>query len=212
LGDLACVSFYPTKNLGGFGEGGMIFTKDEALATVARQLRNHGESGRYIHERVGGNFRLDTMKAAILLVKLGYWDEFTERRRANAGRYDAMLRTAPVTTPYVPDHQRHVYHQYSILCDRRDELRTFLGDRGVQSGIYYAVPLHLQKCFASLGYRPGTLPVTEETCSRILSLPGHPMLMADDQQYVVSCIHEFYASSDAAGPADVVAAEGAGAP
>lgn len=212
LGDVACVSFYPTKNLGGFGEGGMIFTKDETLATVARQLRNHGESRRYVHERVGGNFRLDTMKAAILLVKLGHWDEFTERRRTHAARYDAMLSTAPVTTPYVPEHQHPVYHQYSILCERRDELQAFLGDRGVQSGIYYAVPLHQQKCFASLGYGPGALPVTEDACGRILSLPCHPMLTADDQQYVAACIHEFYASADTAAREDTMAGKGTASP
>ena len=212
LGDVACVSFYPTKNLGGFGEGGMIFTKDEALATVARQLRNHGESERYVHERVGGNFRLDTMKAAILLVKLGYWEEFTERRRANAARYDAILDAVPVTTPLVAEHQYPVYHQYSILCDRRDELRTFLGDRGVQSGIYYAVPLHLQKCFASLGYKPGTLPVTEEVCDKILSVPCHPMLTADEQQYVASGIRDFYASADPGRAAEVIAADKGEAP
>ena len=212
LGNAACVSFYPTKNLGGFGEGGMIFTGDETLATVARQLRNHGESERYVHERVGGNFRLDTMKAAILLVKLGYWDEFTERRRAHAARYNTMLSTAPVTTPYVPDHQHPAYHQYSILCERRDELRTFLGDRGVQSGIYYAVPLHLQKCFASEGGKPGALPVTEDVCGRVLSLPCHPMLTADDQQYVASCIHEFYASADTKSQPDPIAGKRAGSP
>ncbi len=198
LGDAACVSFYPTKNLGGFGEGGMILTNDERLAATARQLRNHGESQRYVHERVGGNFRLDTMKAAILLVKLRHLDEFTKRRSSNAARYNTLLAEAPVTTPYVPDHQKAVYHQYSILCDHRDELAAFLRERGVQSGVYYAVPLHLQKCFASLGYRRGSLPVTERTCERILSLPCHPMLTDEDLSYTASCIREFYEDSAAA--------------
>ncbi len=196
LGDAACISFYPTKNLGGFGEGGMIFTQDEALATVARQLRNHGESQRYVHERVGGNFRLDTMKAAILLVKLRFWADFTENRRANAAHYDALLADSPVTTPFVGAEHRPVYHQYSILCDRRDELRAFLGDRGVQSGVYYQVPLHLQQCFAALGYEPGALPMTEETCARILSIPCHPMLAEEDRRYVAACIGEFYTETD----------------
>ncbi|MCH8148437.1 MAG: DegT/DnrJ/EryC1/StrS family aminotransferase, partial [Planctomycetes bacterium] len=132
--DLACVSFYPTKNLGGYGEGGMIFAKDEALANIARQLRSHGESERYVHERVGGNFRLDTMKAGILLAKLPYWDDFTDRRRSRAKRYDELLNGEPLITPFVSDDARHVYHQYSVLCSKRDELRSFLGDRGVQSG------------------------------------------------------------------------------
>jgi dTDP-4-amino-4,6-dideoxygalactose transaminase len=194
LGDVACLSFYPTKNLGGFGEGGMILTDDGELAAIARQLRNHGESQRYHHDRVGGNFRLDTMKAAILLVKLRYLDEFTRRRRHNASRYDERLSESAVTTPFVPDGHGPVYHQYSILCDRRDELVAFLRDRGVGTGVYYPVPLHRQRCFASLGYGPGSLPITEQTCSRILSIPCHPMLPEEDVQYVASCIQEFEAS------------------
>jgi len=191
-GNAACVSFYPTKNLGGFGEGGVALTNDDRLAAVIRQLRNHGESQRYIHERVGGNFRLDTMKAAILRVKLRYLDEFTGRRRCNAARYDELLDHSVVTVPHVPPDHKPVYHQYSILCDRRDELQAFLNDRGVATGIYYAVPLHLQRCFASLGYTTGALPVTEQTCQQILSLPCHPMLSSEDLRYVVSGIHEFY--------------------
>lgn len=195
LGDAACLSFYPTKNLGGIGEGGMILTDDEDLARLVRRLRNHGEAQRYVHERVGGNFRLDTMKAAALLIKLRHLDQFTKRRRDNAARYDELLHAGPVSTPYVPDHQEAVYHQYSILCDRRADLADFLRARGVDTGVYYPVPLHLQKCFASLGYRRGALPVTERTCDAILSLPCQPMLDDDDLVYVVSCIHEFYATS-----------------
>jgi dTDP-4-amino-4,6-dideoxygalactose transaminase len=190
-GDVAFLSFYPTKNLGGFGEGGMILTDDGELATIARQLRNHGESQRYHHDRVGGNFRLDTMKAAILVVKLRHLDEFMRRRRHNAARFDELLSESAVTTPYVPDGHQPVYHQYSILCDRRDELVAFLRDRGVATGVYYPVPLHRQRCFASLGYGPGSLPVTEQTCTRIVSIPCHPMLTEDDVCYVASCIHEF---------------------
>ena len=139
------------------------------------------------------------MKAAILLVKLQHLDYFTKRRRHNADRYEALLADAPVTTPYVPDYQKAVYHQYSILCDRRDDLAIFLRERGVQSGVYYAVPLHLQRCFESLGYCRGSLPVTERTCERILSLPCHPMLADEDLQYAASCIREFYEDSTAAG-------------
>ncbi len=192
LGDVACLSFYPTKNLGGFGEGGMMLTNDDQLARIARKLRNHGQSQGYIHERVGGNFRLDTMKAAILLVKLRYLDEFTRRRRENAARYDVLLDGLPVSKPYVPTGHRPVYHQYTVLSDHRDELITFLGDRGVQTGVYYPAPLHLQSCFASLGYRPGSLPVAERTCTRVLSLPCHPMLGEDDLAYAASCIREFF--------------------
>jgi dTDP-4-amino-4,6-dideoxygalactose transaminase len=192
LGDVACLSFYPTKNLGGFGEGGMIFAGDEALATVIRQLRNHGESQRYIHQRVGGNFRLDTMKAAILLIKLRHLDDFTARRRRNAARYDALLASAPVTPPFVPEDHQPVYHQYTIQCDRRDELRAFLADRKIGTAVYYPVPLHLQACFAPLEYHRGSLPVTEQLCDKVLSLPCHPMLGDEDLVAVASAIHECY--------------------
>lgn len=192
MGDIACLSFYPTKNLAGFGEGGMILTNKENLAQIARQLRNHGETSRYIHERIGGNFRLDTLKAAVLLVKLRYWKEFTNRRIANAHRYDELLADAPVTTPYVAEGQGPVFHQYSILCEKRDLLREFLIERGVQSAIYYPVPLHLQPCFASLGYKPGSLPVCERISNKILSLPCHPMLSDEDLQFTASCIREFF--------------------
>jgi len=203
MGALACMSFYPTKNLGGFGEGGMVFANDDRLGKLVRQLRHHGESERYIHERVGGNFRLDTMKAAILLVKLHYLDEFTKRRRAVAARYDARLVSSNVTTPQVSDGCTHVYHQYTIQTDRRDELRAFLQSQGVSSAVYYPVPLHLQPCFASLGYGTGDLPVTERVCGRVLSLPCHPMLEDDDLDYVASCVRAFGDSAPvaAAGPA-----------
>ncbi len=191
LGDLASLSFYPTKNLGGFGEGGMIFTNDERLANLCRQLRNHGESQRYHHDRVGGNFRLDTMKAAILLVKLKRLDEFTRRRRHNAAQYDRLLAGSGVTTPKVAETSEHVYHQYSILTDRRDELAGYLRDRGIGSAVYYPVPLHLQKCFAHLGCKPGSLPVTELAAARILSIPCHPILSDEDVAYVAVSVNEF---------------------
>lgn len=191
LGHSATLSFYPTKNLGGFGEGGMVFTSDDGFARVLRQMRNHGESERYVHDRVGGNFRLDTMKAAILLVKLEHFDDFTQRRRRNAALYDELLRDAGVETPHVDEACRAVYHQYSILCDNRDDLAAFLKERGVATGIYYAVPLHMQKCFASLGYRSGSLPITERISRRILSLPCHPMLEEEDITYVARCVSEF---------------------
>jgi dTDP-4-amino-4,6-dideoxygalactose transaminase len=193
LGNLASLSFYPTKNLGGFGEGGMIFTNDERLANVCRQLRNHGESQRYYHDRVGGNFRLDTMKAAILLIKLKRLDEFTRSRRHNAALYDRLLAGSGLTTPRVAQGNEHVYHQYSILSDRRDALAAHLRDRDIGSAVYYPVPLHLQKCFTHLGYKPGSLPVTERTAARILSIPVHPMLNDEDVHYVATVVRDFSA-------------------
>jgi dTDP-4-amino-4,6-dideoxygalactose transaminase len=191
LGTIACVSFYPTKNLGGFGEGGMIFCNDSELAQRVTQMRNHGETKRYHHQFVGGNFRLDTMKAAILLVKLKHWEGFNGRRQDNAAQYDKLLADLPVATPVVEPGCDHVYHQYSILTDRRDELQAHLKEAGVGSAIYYPVPLHLQPCFSHLGYRAGSLPVTEEIASRILSLPVHPMLTQEDLEYVASTIRQF---------------------
>lgn len=192
LGDIACFSFYPTKNLGGFGEGGLILTDNEDLAKLCRQLRNHGESSRYHHDRVGGNFRLDSIQAAILNVKLKHLDDFTAKRRRNAALYDEMLLDSGVITPFTAAGHEPVYHQYSILCDRRDEHVAFLRDKNVGTGVYYPVPLHMQKCFSHLGYSSGSLPVTEDVCRRILSLPGHPMLETADLRYVADCIREFY--------------------
>lgn len=212
LGDAACLSFYPTKNLGGIGEGGMVLTDDEDLSRLVRRLRNHGEKERYVHECVGGNFRLDTIKAAALLIKLRHVDEFTKRRRHNAARYDELLQAGPVCTPYVADHQKAVYHQYSILCERRTDLVGFLRERGVDTGVYYPVPLHLQKCFEPFGYKPGTLPVTERTCDAILSLPCQPMLDDSDLEYVASCIKEFYQASKVMCAAPDAAKSNAGGP
>lgn len=200
LGDLACFSFYPTKNLGGFGEGGLVTTNDDRLGMLCRQLRNHGESERYVHERVGANFRLDTMKAAILLAKLPHLTEFNRRRRANAAMYDRLLADLPIDLPFVPAGHEPVYHQYTIATERRDELKLFLADRGVMSGIYYPVPLHRQRCFAHLGCGSASLPVTERLCERVLSLPVHPMLTEEDVACVAECVRAFFgASPDASG-------------
>jgi len=196
MGKAGCLSFYPTKNLGGFGEGGMILTHDEALATLCRQLRNHGQSSRYIHEHVGGNFRLDTIKAAILLVKLRYWERFTQKRIENARLYDEMLRSEAVATPYVPDYNRPVYHQYSILCDRRDELADYLRQRGIETSVYYPVPLHAQPCFAHLNPLKNQYPVADAICKRILSLPVHPMMTEQNIRQVAAAIHGFYDSTN----------------
>jgi len=190
---LACFSFYPTKNLGGFGEGGMILTDDDDLARRCRVLRNQGQSERYLHDFVGGNFRLDTLQAAILLVKLRRLDEWTKRRRAHAALYNTLLQDLPVETPYVPAGHEPVYHQYSILTDHRDAMMADLRQRGVDTGVYYPVALHEQPCFSSLGNPHGSFPVSERTCSQILSLPCHPMLSEEDVRYVADAIRAFCA-------------------
>ncbi len=192
LGDAACLSFYPTKNLGAFGDGGMILSNDERLANLCRHLRTHGESKRYYHDRVGGNFRLDAIQAALLLVKLRYLDRFTARRREIARQYDESLRNSGVVAPHVPLGHEPVYHQYTIQCNRREELKTLLRYREIATAVYYPVPLHLQKCFAMLGSPRGSLPVTETLCERVLSLPCHPMLSDDELRHVASLVREFH--------------------
>lgn len=199
LGDIACFSFYPTKNLGGLGDGGIIVTSDAHLAALCRQLRQHGELTRYHHDRVGGNFRLDSLQCATLLVKLRYLERFTRARQRAAGLYDRGFARGPVVSPYVRTGHTHVYHQYSILADRRDELMECLRLRGVATGIYYPVPLHLQKCFAPLGYRQGSLPVSEDVCGRVLSLPIHPMLEDDELACVIEGVAAFQPTSQTAG-------------
>ncbi len=195
MGLAGCFSFYPTKNLGGFGEGGMVTTNDDAFATRARQMRNHGQTNVYEHALIGGNFRLDTMKAGFLLAKLEKLEDLNAARRANAARYDALLADVEgVQTPIVRDDCHMVYHQYSILCERRDALRAALGEVQIGSGIYYPLPLHLQPCFVELGYKVGDLPVAEACARRILSLPVHPMLEQRDVERVAECIRAFYAA------------------
>lgn len=198
FGDIAAVSFYPTKNLGGFGEGGMVFTRDEALGQLVRSLRVHGESSRYYHDRVGGNFRLDTMKAAILSVKLKRLAEFNEKRRTNAAFYSERFADCAVRPQRVPEGHESVYHQYSILAEDRDGLMAALREREIDSAIYYPVPLHLQKCFESLGYKRGMLPVCESVCDRVLSLPCHPMLTAEEAARVADAVTAFAASTSVA--------------
>jgi dTDP-4-amino-4,6-dideoxygalactose transaminase len=199
LGDAACLSFYPTKNLGGFGEGGMILTDDDKLASLCRQLRTHGESQRYHHDRVGGNFRLDALKAAILRVKLNYLDRFTRRRREIARQYDESLGTTSVAVPLVPPGHEPVYHQYTVQSDRRDPLQQFLQERDVASAVYYPVPLHVQKCFEGVSACRAMLPVTEKLSERVLSLPCHPMMTDEDVAHVASCVRRFDGASQAAG-------------
>ncbi|UCG17495.1 MAG: DegT/DnrJ/EryC1/StrS family aminotransferase [Phycisphaerales bacterium] len=192
LGAAGCLSFYPTKNLGGFGEGGMIITNDQAFADRCVLLRNHGQSGAYRHEYVGGNFRLDAFQAVVLLVKMDHLEAWNAARQANADRYTERLVDVPVRTPQVRDYNVSVYHQYSILCDRRDALREHLRGAGVGCGVYYPMPLHLQPCFADLGYTRGDFRRAERAADRILCLPVHPMLKAEDVDYVAECIAGFY--------------------
>ena len=221
LGVTAAFSFYPTKNLSAYGEAGLVTTSDPEMAAHLRRLRNHGSSRRYVHEEMGWNSRLDAMQAAILRVKLKYVEGWNEARRARAVVYDRLLaetglaRTqatapgasqstisnqqsaiapddAPIHLPYTMPGAQHVYHQYVIRAYRRDELREFLTARKIGTEIYYPVPLHLQPCFAYLGYREGDFPEAERAAKEVLALPMFPELTEEEQHWVVQSIADFY--------------------
>ncbi len=202
LGDLATFSFYPTKNLSACGDAGLVTARDETLAERAHMLRNHGMRRRYHHDEVGWNCRLDTLQAAVLLVKLKYIDDWNEQRRQRAAEYGRLfaaarlVETGPyplhgVVLPFVDPRARHVFHQYVIRCARRDELRAFLQTHQIGSEVYYPVPLHLQESLRHLGYRRGDLPESERAADEVLALPIFPELTQAEQETVVARIADF---------------------
>ena len=189
FGDFGCFSFYPTKNLGGMGDGGMITCNDEGLYNRILALRNHGGAIRYYHDELGVNSRLDEIQAAILRVKMPYINEWNEARRANARRYNEMFAKYPeILTPKEIDNSYCVYHQYTIRIENRDEVHKLLQENGVGAMIYYPVPLHLQKLHKSLGYKEGDLPMTEKDTKLVMSLPMFPEITEEEQQTVVNTV------------------------
>lgn len=193
MGQMAAFSFYPSKNLGCYGDGGAVITNDPALADRLRMLRNYGQRQRYYHEIVGINSRLDELQAAILVAKLPHLNEWNRRRQALAAQYTASLAGLPVTTPVQAAGNEHIYHLYVIQVADRDRLQAFLGQRGIQTLIHYPIPAHLQPAYAGLGYARGRLPVTERTADAILSLPMYPQLTDAEADQVIAAIREFYA-------------------
>ena len=193
LGDSAAFSFYYSKNLGAFGEGGFISTNDDELVHDARMVRDHGSERRYYHDVIGFNGRLDEIQAAVLRAKLPHLDEYNAQRRAHAERYNQCLVGTPVVTPAECTGNRHVYHLYVIRAPQRDALQEWLKERGIASGVHYPVPCHLQKALASLGYKPGDLPETERAAGEVLSLPLYPELTDAEIDFVTDSIREFYA-------------------
>jgi len=191
MGHVACFSFYPSKNLGGYGDGGMMVTNDEKIAERARMLRDYGQQEKYRHLIVGYNRRLDTLQAAVLRVKLRHLDEWNEARRHHAHLYDQLLRDTSVTLPFNAEYSEHVYYLYVVQSERRDELREWLGARGIATGIHFPVPIHLQPAYAHLGYSEGDFPVAEAYARRTLSLPMFPELTEGQIEYVAEAIHEF---------------------
>ncbi|HZM85921.1 MAG TPA: DegT/DnrJ/EryC1/StrS family aminotransferase [Blastocatellia bacterium] len=198
LGEIGCFSFYPSKNLGGAGDGGLLTTNDSELAETLRILRTHGAKQKYYHERLGINSRLDSLQAAILRVKFRYLDQWADARRANAKRYRELFRDAGlgssdyVQLPVESDGSVHVYNQFVIRARDRDRLKAWLAERGVGTEIYYPVPLHLQACFKDLGYKNGDFPESERAALEALAIPVYPELSANAQTYVVETISSFY--------------------
>lgn len=219
MGKYGCLSFFPSKNLGGFGDGGMVVTNDPERAEKLKVLRVHGSKPKYYHKLVGGNFRLDAIQAAVLSVKLKHLDTWTGKRQENAAWYDAALQSTDLvekgfirlprpawkdafgeenpdsnpSTQSLNSHY-HIYNQYVIATRNRDELRSYLSDKGIGTEIYYPVPLHLQECFKGLNYHPGSCPVSEEAARSTLALPVYPELTREQQEYVVDSIVGFFQS------------------
>ncbi len=197
IGEYGCFSFFPSKNLGGFGDGGIVTTNDPARAERLTILRAHGSKPKYYHKVVGGNFRLDALQAAIVHVKLRHLDSWTQGRQDNAGRYDrlfgdsGLLDKGCVETP-VSTVTRHIYNQYVIRARDRNGLQAFLKENGVGTEVYYPVPLHLQECFASLGHPKGAFPESEKAALESLALPVFPELRPEEMAYIVDTIKRFY--------------------
>jgi dTDP-4-amino-4,6-dideoxygalactose transaminase len=192
IGRAGCFSFFPSKNLGAFGDAGMLTTTDETLAHEVRLLRNHGAEPKYFHKRIGGNFRLDALQAAILRIKLPHLDGWTKGRQANADRYDALFRErgllGRVTLPARAPDRNHIFNQYVIRMADRDAVRARLDARGIGTEIYYPVPFHLQECFAPLGYRKGDFPAAEAAAAETLAIPIYGELTEAQQREVVDAI------------------------
>jgi dTDP-4-amino-4,6-dideoxygalactose transaminase len=187
-------SFFPSKNLGGYGDGGMMVTQDDPTADRLRRLRLHGGTRQYFHDEVGTNSRLDTLQAAVLLAKLPFLAEWSAGRRRNAEEYQAGLAgLSGLRTPATDPANEHIFHQYTVRAERRDQLQAFLRDREIGTAIYYPLALHLQPCFAHLGYRPGSLPVTEQAMADVLALPVYPELTPAQRDWVIESIRAFYA-------------------
>jgi dTDP-4-amino-4,6-dideoxygalactose transaminase len=196
MGTFGCFSFFPSKNLGAFGDGGAVVTNDAALADKVRCLRNHGAEPKYYHKLLGGNFRLDTIQAAVLRVKLRYLDAWTARRQQNAGFYETAftrsgLRGHLVETPAVL-HSRHIFNQYVVRLADRDAVRDYLKQQQIVTEVYYPVPMHLQECFADHGYREGDFPESEKAARSTLALPIYPELTVAHKQRVVGAIAAYY--------------------
>ncbi len=194
IGTIGCFSFFPSKNLGGVGDGGMVVTQDEKLNERLTIMRSHGSKPKYYHRYVGGNFRLDPLQAAVLSVKLPYLEQWSEARRSHAAYYDEHLAGTGVVTPYVSPDCVSIYNQYVIRSERRDALMAHLKANEIGTEVYYPVPMHIQECFASLGYQAGDMPESEKAAKEVLALPVYPELSRSMQDAVVQAVRSFSAA------------------
>jgi len=192
MGRVGCFSFFPSKNLGAFGDGGLVTTQDVVLGREIRRLRNHGSETKYYHEEIGGNFRLDAMQAAVLRVKLPHLPAWTRLRRENAAKYRELLasRTADIGLPFEPDDRLHIYNQFIVRVPNRDRVRQFLTEHGIGTEVYYPVPFHLQECFAGLGHSRGDFPEAEAAADSTLALPIYGELSSEQQRTVAQTLIE----------------------
>ncbi|MFQ5722042.1 MAG: DegT/DnrJ/EryC1/StrS family aminotransferase [Candidatus Aminicenantales bacterium] len=208
IGHLNVLSFFPSKNLGGYGDGGLVLTDNEVMASKLRMMRVHGSKDKYLYEFIGGNFRLDALQAAILRVKFRHLEDWLTKRKERANYYDRLFKESKlieegfVLSPQ-PIYKNsginnyHTYHQYVIRAEERDRLQPFLKERGVSTAVYYPLPLHLQKCFSYLGYKAGDFPQSEKVATQVLALPIYPELTRSQQDYIVASIKDFYSKKRA---------------
>jgi len=192
FGAAGAMSFFPSKNLGGFGDGGMVVSSDQNLVDHVKRLRVHGSREQYIHEEIGYNSRLDSLQAAILRVKFRKLDEWFDARRALASRYDEAFAPLGIQVPKVAEGNTHTYHQYTIALDDREGLKRHLASKGISARVYYPVPLHLQPCYRDLRYSIGDFPEAEKTAERVISLPVYPELSEREVDYIIGAVKEFY--------------------
>lgn len=188
IGDLACFSFYPSKNLGAYGDAGAVTGNDETLLAKVRKMRDHGRTSKYEHDELGFGQRIDALQAAILGAKLPHLEAWTEARRAHARLYNELLSGAGVTTPFAAENVRHVYHLYVIRTARRDQLLAQLKAKGIDAGIHYPIPVHRQPVYLKLGFGDVSLPITEKTAAEIVSLPMYPELRREQIEYVAQAV------------------------
>jgi dTDP-4-amino-4,6-dideoxygalactose transaminase len=193
MSDVAALSFFPSKNLGGFGDGGMIVTNDEAIADKIRMLRVHGSAVRYVHSAIGMNSRLDNLQAAVLIVKLKYLDKWLKGRKEKAEYYNTNLKDLPLGFPHCPSYNTHTYHLYTLrVKSGLEKIIKFITDKGIEARTYYPIPLHLQDCYKSLGCNSDDMKESEKAAREVFSIPIYPELERSEQDYIIGTIKDFF--------------------